>query len=151
MQLVLSCLGTILLHTRTKMQKPIKRVVKCCKLQVILKSRNKLCYNLSFKDPVPQILTSSGVYKFQCELCNESYYREFVRHLIVRSGKHIDISFLTNKRVQPGMDSAVCHHLLNCIYSPTFEDFSVPCHENKKYLLELKEILYTMGDTPSMN
>ena len=45
--------------------------------------------------------------------------------LDVRSGKHIGILPLTNKRVQPRKDVAVCHHLLNCNYSPTFEDFSV--------------------------
>ena len=55
------------------------------------------------------------------------------------SGEHIGISPLTNKRVKPRKDSAVCHHLLNCNYSPTFEDFSVLHRVNKKYLLELKE------------
>ena len=41
------------------------------------------------------------VYKFQCGLCNESYYEECVRHLAVRSGEHIGISTLTSKMVQP--------------------------------------------------
>ena len=89
------------------------------------------------------------VYKIQCGLCNESYYGECVRHLAVRSGEHIGISPLTNKRVQPRKDSAVCHHLLNCNYS--LEDFTVLCHENKKYILELKESLLIISDRPSMN
>ena len=126
LRLVLPYLGTITLRTRTKWQKSIKGVFNCCKLQVIFKSKNKLCNNLS--------LTSGVVYKFQCGLCNESYYGECVRHLAVRSGEHIGISLLTNKRVQPRKDSAVCHHLLNCYYSPTFEDFSVLYLENKKCL-----------------
>ena len=130
------------------MQKSIKGVLNCCKLQVIFKSQNKLCNNFCFKDLVSQILTSSVVYKFQCGLCNESYYGECVRHLAVRSGKHIGISPLANKRVQPRKDSAVCHHLSNCNYSPTFEDFSILCHENKSYLLELKESLLIMRDRP---
>ena len=103
------------------------------------------------KDPIPQILTSGVVYKFHCGLYNESYYGECVRHLAVRSGEHIDISHVTNKRIKPAKDSAVCHHLLNCNYSPTFEDFSVLRQENKKYLLELKESRFTMRDIPSMN
>ena len=103
------------------------------------------------KDPVPQILTSGVVYKFHCGLYNESYYGECVRHLAVRSGEHIDISHVINKRIKPAKDSAVCHHLLNCNYSPTFEDFSVLRQENKKYLLELKESPFTMRDIPSMN
>ena len=81
------------------MQKCIKGVLNCCKLQVIFKSQNKLCNNFCFKDLVPQILTSSVVYKFQCGLCNESYCGECVRHLAVRSGKRIGISPLTLFRV----------------------------------------------------
>ena len=111
LQLVLPYLGSISLQTRTKLQKSIKGVLNCCKLQVIFKSQNKLCNNFRIKDPVPQILTSGVVCKFQCGLCNESYYGECVRHLAVRSAEHIGISSLTNKRVQPRKDSAVCHHL----------------------------------------
>ena len=70
-------LQTIVLQTRAKLQNSIKGVLNCCKLQVIFKSRNK----------------------FQCGLCNEYYYRECVRHLAIRSGKHIGISPLTNKKV----------------------------------------------------
>ena len=121
LRLVHPYLGNISLHTRTKLQKSIKGVLNCCKLQVIFKSQNKLCNNFHFKDPVPQILTSGVVYKFQCGLFNQSYYGEcvrhlaqiltsgvvykfqcglfnqsyyggFVRHLVVRSGEHIGIS-----------------------------------------------------------
>ena len=133
------------------MQKSIKGVLNYCKLQVIFKSQNKLYNNFCFKDPAPQILTSGLVHKFQCGLCNESRYGKCVRNLTVKSGEHIGISPLSNKRVQPRKDSAVCQHLLNCNYSPSFEDFSVLCHANKKYLLVLKENLLTMKDRPSMN
>ena len=68
--LVLPYLRTIPLQTRTKLQKSIKGVLNCCKLQVIFKSQNKLCNNSRFKDPVPQILTPGVIYKFQCRLCN---------------------------------------------------------------------------------
>ena len=84
------------------------------------------------------------IYKFHCGLCNESYLRECVRHLLAKSREHIGISPLTNQRVQPRKDSAVDLHFLNCNYSPTFEDFSVLCHE--KYLLELKESFLIMRD-----
>ena len=123
------------------MKKNIKGVLNYCKLQVNFKSQNKLSNNFRFKDHVPQILTSGVVYKFYCKLCNESYYGECVRHIAVRSGELTGISPLTNKKVQPRKDSAACHHLLNCNNSFTFEDFSVLCHENKKYLIEQKESL----------
>ena len=74
LRLVLPYLGTISLHTRTKLQKSLKRVLKYCKLRIIFKSQNKVCNNFRFKDHVPQILTSGVVYKFQCGLCNKSYY-----------------------------------------------------------------------------
>ena len=75
------------------------------------------------------------VYRFQCRLSNESYYGECVRLLAVRSGEHIDILPSTNKRVQPRQNSSACHHLLNCNYLFTFEDFSVLCHGSKKTFL----------------
>ena len=98
-----------------------------------------------FKDPVPQILTSGVVYKSQCGLCNEFYYGECVRYFAVRSGDHIGISPLTNKRVRSRKDSATCHHLLNYNDSPIFADFNDLCNENKKYFLKLKESLLIMS------
>ena len=151
LRLVLPLLGIISLQTRTKLQKPIKGVLNCCKLQVIFKSQNKLCNNFWFKDPIPQILTSVVVYKLHCGLCNESYYRECVRRLSVRSDEHTGISPLTNKSVRPRKDSTVYYHLLNCNHSAPSEDFSILCHENKKYLLDTKESLLIMKDRPSIN
>ena len=127
LQLVLPYLGTISLQTRTELQKSFKGVLNCCILQVIFKSQNKLCNNFCFKDPALQILTSGVVYKFHCGLHNESYYREYVSHLAVKTVEHIGISPLTNRGVQPRKDSAVCYHFINCSYSVTFEDFSVFC------------------------
>ena len=99
LRLVLPNLGTMSRQTRAKLQKFIKGVLNCCKLQVIFKSQNKFCNSFCLKDPVPQILTSGVVYTFHCRLCNESYYGECVRHLAARSGEHIGISPLTNKRL----------------------------------------------------
>ena len=64
LRLVLPYLGTISLQTTTKLQKSIKGVLNCCKLQVIFKSQNKLCNNFRFKESVPQILTSGVICKF---------------------------------------------------------------------------------------
>ena len=74
------------------------------------------------------------------------YSEECVTHVAVRSG----ISPLTNKRVKPRKDSAVCHHLLNCNYWLTFEDFSVLCHDDSN-LLQLKEMVIMRRDRSSMN
>ena len=46
-------------------------------------------------------LTSGTEYKFQFGLCSETYYGKTVRRVVVRSGKQIDLSPLTNKKVKP--------------------------------------------------
>ena len=116
----------------------------------MFKGQNKLAKAFRFKDRIHKELTSGVVYKFQCGLCNESYYGECVRHLNVRIGEHIGISLLTRKKVKP-KGSAVSDHLLLCNHSPSFENFSVLTKENKKFLLELKESLLIMRDKPSLN
>ena len=65
------------------------------------KNKTRLANSLPFKDWIVKDLTSSVVYKFQCGLCNESYYVACVRHLNVRIGEHIGISPLTKKQVEP--------------------------------------------------
>ena len=100
LRLVLPYLLTISQRATSKLQKFIKVVPNCSKLQVIFKSENKVCNNFHFKDSVPQFLTSGVVYKFPCGLCNQCYYGECVRQLAVRSGEHIGISPLNNKRVE---------------------------------------------------
>ena len=113
-----------------------------------------MCFKLAkafhFKDRIREELTYGVVYKFQCGLCNESYYGECVRHLDVRIGEHIGISTLTRKKVKP-KGSAVSDHLLLCKHSPSFENFSILTKENKNFLLELKESLLIMRDKPSLN
>ena len=56
-------LRAVLLQTRTKLQKALKRVLNCCKLSVIFKSQNKF---FCFKDQIPKELNSGVVYKFLC-------------------------------------------------------------------------------------
>ena len=55
---------------------------------------------------------TSGGLQVSIGLCNESHYGESVGHPSVRSGEHIGISRVTNKRMQPRKVSAVFHHLL---------------------------------------
>ena len=79
--LVLSYLGVISLQTRSNLQQVIKGVLNCCELEIAFKCQTKLSNSCRFKDPIPKDLISGVVYKFQCGLCNESYYGESIRHL----------------------------------------------------------------------
>ena len=139
------------MQTRTNLRKTLKGNLNCCKLQIVFKSQNKLAKAFRFKDRIPKELTSDVVYKFHCGLCNESYYGECVRNLNVRTGEHIGISPLTKNKVKH-KGSAFSDHLLHCIHSPSFENFSVLItKENKKFLLELKDSILIMTDKPSLN
>ena len=56
LRLVLPYLGTISLQTRTKLQKSIKGVLNCCKLQVILKSQINSAIIFALKTLFPKFL-----------------------------------------------------------------------------------------------
>ena len=73
-----------------------------------------------------------------------------MRHLNVKIGEHVGISPLTRKQVKP-KNSSLADHLLFCIHSTSYDDFSILTRENKKFLLELKESLLIMRDKPSLN
>ena len=77
-------------------------------------------------------LISGVVYKFEC-------------------GEHIGVSPLTGKKVQPSNNSAACDHLLHSKLLPSFDNFKILAHKNKKYLLETKKNLPIMSDKPSLN
>ena len=93
-----------------------------------------------------QMYLNCIVYKFQCRLCNESYYDECVQHLNVRIGKQIGISPLTKKKVK----------LKGCVvrdskHSSFFESFSVSTKQNRKFALKLKEPLLKIRGKSSVN
>ena len=116
--LVLPCLGTLSLQTRTNHQKVLKRTLGCCKIQIVFKNQRYLLNVFRFKDGWHYDLVSCVVYKFQCGRCYASYYRETDRHLKVRSGEHIGISPLTFKKVKPSPESSTRHHFLFCNHDP---------------------------------
>ena len=67
---------------------------------ILFKNKTRLGINFHFKDQIPKDQTSGVVYKFQCGLCSESHYGEYVRNLNVRIGEHVDISPLAKKQVK---------------------------------------------------
>ena len=138
------------MHTRTKLQQALKGVLNCCKLEIVFKCQTRLSISFRYKDPILKDLISGVIYKFHCGLCNESYYGESTKHLDIRSGEHIGMSPLTGKKAKPSNNSAIFDHLLHCDFVPSLENFSVSAHENKKYLLQIKESLLIMRDKPSL-
>ena len=136
--LVLPYLGSISLQTRTKLRKPSKNIPNCCKLPIVFKNKAILGKNFHFKDQIPKDLTSGIIYKFQCGLCNGSYYGECIRHLNVRTGEHFVILPLVRKQVTP-KNSSIASHLLLFNHSGSYDNFSILTLENKMFLLEFKK------------
>ena len=106
----------------------------------MFKNKTRLDNNFHFKDQIPKDLTSGVVYKFQCGLCNESYYGECMRHLNVRIGEDIGISPLTRKQVK-AKNSSVADHLILCNHSASYNDFSILTRENKKVFTRIERKL----------
>ena len=57
--------------------------------------------------------------KFQCGLCNESYYGECIKHFHVKNGEHIGISPLTRKQGKP-KNSSLADNLLFLLFTIWF-------------------------------
>ena len=125
--------GSLSFQTISKLRKSPKGILNFCKLQIVFKSQNKLAKAFHF----PKELTSGVVYKFQCGICNESYYGECVRHINVRIGQRIEISQLTKTKLKP-KGSTVRDHLLLCNQSPYFENFSVLKRKKKEIFIEIE-------------
>ena len=94
---------------------------------------------------------SGFIYKYMCDKCNSSYYRETDRHLKVRSGEHIGISPLTFRKVKPSKESAIHDHLLNCNNIPFFDKFNILTYGHDKYILEIKKSLLIKRHRPVLN
>ena len=106
------------------MKEVTKNIFNGYRLQTVFKNKARLGNYFHFKDRIPKDLTSRVIFKFQCGLCNESYYGGCVRHLNVRIGEHIGISTLTKKQVNPKCKS-VADHLLFCNHSASCGNFSI--------------------------
>ena len=63
--------------------------------------------------------------------------------IIREQGKFITAIY--RKPTFSGVYGAICDHL------PSFDNFIILAHKNKKYLLEIKESLLIMRDKPSLN
>lgn len=146
LQLTLLYLGAIFLQTRTNCK---KRYLIFINDRLFLKVNINSIITFASKTLFPkflnQVLFIIFIYKL-LGLSNESYYRKCFRHCATRSGKLIGILLLSDKMVQPRKNYAVCLHLSSYNYSSSLEDFSILCHHNIKYLLELKGSFFITRD-----
>ena len=74
LRIVLQYLGDISSITKKKLNRCISKRLKFYKLQIILKTGNRLKNYFRFKDRISETLQSNFVYKFKCGSCTASYY-----------------------------------------------------------------------------
>ena len=117
----------------------LKDALNSCKLAIAFKCQKRLSKYFCYKGPIPKDLISDVVYKFQCGLCNKSNYNQSIRHLDIRSGKHIGMLLYTEKKIKPSNNSAVCDHLFHCKVLSSFDNFNILAHKANNYLLKIKE------------
>ena len=148
--LVLPFLGNVSVQTMTKLKKTIRKVLNCCEIDFVFKTDCRLSSLFRFKDIVPGDLASSVVYSYVCGGCNATYYGQTKRHLKVRASEHIGISALTGKKIKPTR-SAVSDHHQTCTHQSSFDDFKVLSRGGETPILEIKESLFIMRDSPLLN
>ena len=130
----------------------LKKILNCCKLEIVFKSKTRIGNNFHFKDQIPKDLTSGVAYKFQCGLCNKPNYCECVRHLNWKIGEHIGIAITTYQKTSNPKNSSVINHLLFCNQSAFCDNFSIlkTKSKNKKFSLKLNVSLLIMRDKLSL-
>ena len=78
-----------------------------------------------------------------------TYYGETdERHLNVRSGEHLSLSALTDKRVNNNKKSMVKDHCLFFNHVGLFEDFPILTYVSNPFKLLIKEALLVSRDKP---
>jgi len=148
---VLPFLGKISLEIKKRIYRCIKKNIPYCKPVFAFQSKNRLSNIFRFKDTFSKDLQSHIVYKFQCGICNDTYYGKTERHFKVRASEHLGITPLTNKRVKKPKESAVNEHLLYFGHDANFESFEILAKESNAFKLAIKESLLISRDKPPLN
>ena len=113
-----------------------------------IKVDNRLKRGFRFKDFVPETLRSSLIYNFLYRSYTVSYIGKTYRHFKVRVSEHQGVSPRTDKQVKGTLSSSVRDQMLVCDHKVMQEDFKFLGNESNRYLLELKECLFTKRDKP---
>ena len=84
---------------------------------------------------------------------NKKYYESTLNYcklqVIFKSEKKfsIEVSTLTFKKTKPSRESSIRDEILQCDNNPSFVEFTILTHGNKKYILEIKKSLLIKRST----
>lgn len=109
---------------RNKLAKLLSRAYPFLQIKFIFKPQCRISSLFGFKDRIAPLLRSHVVYRFNCSGCSATYIGHSARHLTVRVGEHIGLSWRTNKRCKP-LDTAVSEHLIVSNHQSAREDFEI--------------------------
>ena len=96
----LEFLGKISLQSKKQLTEIFRACQKNIKLNVVFRSSNRIRNAFRFKDQIPKYLNSKVIYKFKCNIYNDTYIGEKKRHSLVREYEHLGKSILTEKNLK---------------------------------------------------
>ena len=115
-------------------------------MNVVFRPSNRI--RNAFKDQVPKYMNSNVIYKFKCNICNETK-----RQFLVREYEHLGKSILTEKNLKYTEKdaTAIRKHCHNHCHTADTSCFSLVGNAANKYHLKLKESLLILKMKPSLN
>lgn len=150
--LVLPHLGTFTKQLERAIKQSLKANLPDIRVRFIYRASTRLSMIFSFKDKIPQCLSSSVVYKFTCGGCNATYIGETVRHAKRRFHEHMGTSALSGKQLSNPMQTTVLDHSRKCQTKASMQDFKVIGRDNNsEYCLRVKESLLIHRYRPKLN
>ena len=96
------------------------------------------------RNPIPKLLKSNVVYKFNCGGSNATYIGETTRHFTTRMTEHLERD----------KESHIYKHLkanLGCMQASDTSCFSILDQARTQFQLKLKEGMHIKWEKPSLN
>ena len=150
--IVLPYLGQQSFEIRNRIQCCLQKNAPVFNLKVVFQSKNRLSTLFIFKDNINKMLHSNLVYKFKCNICNNTYYGKTKRHFKVRAcDERLGITPLTDKKVSIPKESAVFDHVFHTCHNANFDDFETLVKESDEFRLHLRESLLILRNDPPLN
>ena len=140
------------LDLRARLRRTNEKNIPFCKLNAVFRSTRRLDNSFRFKDSLEKKILSGTVYHYTYSNCKVAYYGKTFRHFSTRVSEHMGTSSLTGKHIKNAEESAISHHMLQCDYPITFDDFDIlAASDSNKFKLLIKESLLTKPDKPVFN
>ena len=141
------------MKTRTKLQLAFKSVLNCLKIEIAFKCQTKFSNHFRFKDRLREDLIS-GLELFisfsVVSALSRNMERVWDTEMQDLESTWVCHLLLERRSNQPIKFCFVIIYFIAIIYL-SFDNFSILGHENKNFLLEIKESFIIMTDKPWLN